>query len=340
MNDQDKLSRASTGRNAPADPLESQYSAVRDSAGFRLMDERIVIEIKGDDRASFMHGLCSNDVQGLKPGSVMYSLLLTEHAHLISDFYLWCESDRFLLEIDRSLWARSREHLEKFLVADDVEFEELSDLQLIDLEGPASGEIIGRICDSDGCPPDSWQHTKTRFGLVANLPRLGGSAFTILGDETQARILGAALTAVSVPQVSLDVLEIIRVEQGLTRVGVDAGEKTIALEARFENAISFNKGCYLGQETIERATARGGLKKRLFGLRFSDNTPPGAGSTVMFQGKEVGRVTSVATSPKLGVVGLSILHHSAWKPGTDVTVVSSTNEMRAKVSDLPFAPAG
>ncbi len=132
-------------------------------------------------------------------------------------------------------------------------------------------------------------------------------------------------------------LEILRVEQGLARVGVDATEKTIALEARLERGISYNKGCYVGQETVERATARGGVKKRL--VRASNRGRPHAASgsrRAWLEGKEVGHLTSVAASPRLGVVGLGILHHSAWKPGATVVLKDSAGETPAVISDLPF----
>jgi len=130
------------------------------------------------------------------------------------------------------------------------------------------------------------------------------------------------------------VIEAIRIENGIARIGIDTGDKTIALEARLNRAISFNKGCYLGQETIERATARGGLKKRMFGLKFNTVDVPMAGAVLSLDGKEVGRVTSAVRSPRFGAIGLAILHHSAWTPGTDLKVGEGGV---ATVTELPFA---
>ena len=121
-----------------------------------------------------------------------------------------------------------------------------------------------------------------------------------------------------VREVSIDAAEIVRVESGTARVGVDTNDKTIALEARMEPAISFSKGCYIGQETVERATARGALKRRLMGLRIDGARVPAADARVMLAGKEVGHLTSPLRSPRLGVIALAVLHHSAWAPGTAV----------------------
>jgi folate-binding protein YgfZ len=137
-------------------------------------------------------------------------------------------------------------------------------------------------------------------------------------------------------QIGAEALEVLRIEHGLARIGVDAGDKTIALEARLNPAISFNKGCYLGQETIERATARGALKKRLYGLRIDGPRAPAQGAPVMLDGKEVGRLTSLAISPRFGIIGLSILHHSAWMAGAVVSVRDADGEVGATVSELPF----
>ena len=118
---------------------------------------------------------------------------------------------------------------------------------------------------------------------------------------------------------------------------MDTSDKTIALEARLDRAISLNKGCYLGQETIERATARGGLKKRMFGIKF--NGPVSAGAILTLGGNTVGRVSSATRSPRLGAIGLAILHHSAWQPGTELKVGETGTAVEtgtAIVADLPF----
>jgi len=269
----------------PAPAPESHKSrAARDCAaisagvGIATLDHRLIVRITGDDRIPFMHGMCSNDIKGLGTGAVAPALMLTEHAHIIADFFVYAEADALLLEIDRALWPQARSHLEKFLVADEVEFDELD---LVDVLDPAGTQLFA--------------------------------------------------------EVDVNALDLLRVEHGLARVGIDSTDKTIALEARLDSAISFSKGCYLGQETIERATARGGLKKKLFGLRIDGDRLPAAGSTIVLEGKEVGRLTSIVQSPRCGIIGLSILHHNAWPEGTRVTIADTGGEVPARVCELPFA---
>ena len=322
----------------PARSIAEDYKALTSGVAVRVLKERIVVRMIGDDRVSFLHGMCSNDIKGLAAGAIVPALFLTEHAHVIADCFVWATDDVLLLDIDRDAWPRVRAHLERLLVADDVEMEELDELAVIDVEGPNALDVIRRIAGKAADILEPWRHTSEEDFRFASLPRFGTPAFTILAASRKAADLTVQLCA-HVPgamQIGAEALEVLRIEQGLARIGVDAGEKTIALEARLNPAISFNKGCYLGQETIERATARGALKKRLCGLRIDGPREPARGAPVMLDGKEAGRLTSVANSPRFGIIGLSILHHSAWTDGAVVSVRDADGEVRATVNDLPF----
>jgi len=333
-----------TGESAAT--IARDYGAIATGAGLATPGGRLLVRVSGDDRVPFMHGMCTNDIKGLATGAVSPALILTEHAHLIAGFFVYADADALLLEIDRTLWPKTRAHLEKFLVADDVEFEELDALSVIDVEGPLAVRTVATVTGDAPLALAPWRHLDAGGLRIANLPRFGAPAFTIIVDRTRIpsiidslRDRAAAAGLDTVAPVGPDALEIVRVEHGIARIGLDTGDKTIALEARFESAISYNKGCYLGQETIERATARGGLKKKLYGLRVSGHRIPAAGAAIMLDMKEVGRLTSIVDSPRFGVIGLSILHHSAWQPGTTVTIAGpdTSGDLSAIVSDLPFA---
>ena len=305
-------------------------STDRPNAGVLALDARILVRVTGDDRASFLHGMCTADVSGAKPGAILPALFLTEHAHVIADAFIWVTPDALLLDIDADAWSRTHAHLEKLLVADDVEFEDATDLAVIDVEGPAALDAAGVASLAP------WSFIEASSSLVGNLPRYGGAAASVIAPRVSVVSTVAAILAKVPHSRSIDssLLEVIRIENGVARVGVDTTDKTIALEARLNRAISFNKGCYLGQETIERATARGGLKKRMFGLKFNDMDFPAAGAVLTLDGKEVGRVTSAVRSPHFGAIGLAILHHSAWTQGTKLKVGEGG---AAIVSELPFA---
>ena len=330
--------------------MEADYGALRAGAGVRLCAERVVIRMSGDDRASFLHGMCSNDIKGLKSGDLAAALFLTERAHLIAEANVWAIADALLLEMERALWPAVREHLERFLVADDVELDEDSDALkydgVIQIDGPRAAAAIAAVFGEPAALPGAWRFGEAEGGaLIAQVTRSGAPAYTILAERASAADIVTRLTAAGggeheVRAVSIEGAEILRVESGAARVGVDTNDKTIALEARMEPAISFSKGCYIGQETIERATARGALKRRLMGLRINGARVPPAGARVMLAGKEVGHLTSPLRSPRLGVIALAILHHSAWTPGTAVKIDGADGEFAAIVGELPFAQAG
>ena len=326
---------ATTGSEIAAD-----YAAVTSGAGVRILAGRKVVRVVGDDRATFFHGMCSADVKSAAPGAVLPALILTEHAHVIADLFIWVIDDALLLDVEVDAWTRARAHLERLLVADDVEFEEELELSIIDIEGPGAPAAVREFLGEKIPVEKDWSHNGKASGtpdvIVGRLPRYGARAFSLIVQESAAsqivaRIVNAQPDA---KQIGDEVLEVIRVENGIARIGVDAVDKTIALEARLNRAISFNKGCYVGQETIERATARGALKKRMFGLRVDGNRVPARGAAVNLQGKEVGRIGSSIWSPRFGVIALAILHHSAWAPGTRVSIREGGD---AAVSDLPFA---
>ncbi|HYB89503.1 MAG TPA: glycine cleavage T C-terminal barrel domain-containing protein [Candidatus Binataceae bacterium] len=319
-------------------PDAADYDALVRGAGVYRTPSRIVVRTVGDDRVSFLHGMCSGDVKGATAGTVIPALFLTEHAHLIADFFAWVADDAILLDIDSPLWMRAREHLERLLVADDVEFEESAPLSVICVFGPRAADAIRAVAGEQAASLAEWRHLNLGDLVIGNVPRLGAGAFAVLAPSANAARVSAQIAAATpgAREVGEAAVETVRIENGIVRAGIDTTASTIALEARLEGAISFRKGCYVGQETIERATAHGALKKRLFGLRFDGRRLPACGAEVMLAGKAVGRATSVALSPRFGPIGLSILHHSAWNPGTRVEVEASGGAITAQVSEIPF----
>jgi folate-binding protein YgfZ len=318
-----------------------EYHAIHSGAGSHVIDNRLIVRVSGDDRITFMHGMCTADVNHLPPGNVTRALFLTERAHVIADVFIYVLEEQALwLEVERARWPAVRAHLERFLVADDVELEELDGLTVLDIEGPASPDPVAEYFGDDIRELNQWRHLARNGLRIASLPRYGGPAFTIIGDETgvvsaagRIRNLGSALC-----ELHAATLELLRIENGLALVGTDTDERTLALEARLESAIAFHKGCYVGQETIERATAHGALKRRLCGLRIAGDEIPQAGALIRLEGKEIGRLSSVAHSPQAGVIGLGILHHSVWPAGTRVSIIGDAGTFSASVSELPFGP--
>ena len=334
-----KLEATDYPRSADSDgraaTFEADYDAVRRAAGVRVLDELVVVRVVGDDRVSFFHGMCSADVKGAKPNDVLAALILTEHAHVIAELFIWVTDDALLLDIDADAWTRTRAHLERLLVADDVEFEDASDVSIVDIEGPRALDAAGIVGGDGVASLAEWRSVSVGDLRIANIPRVGGPAVSIVAPRARVdSIVGKVIESIADSRrIESAVIEAIRIENGIAQIGVDTTDKTIALEARLNRAISFNKGCYLGQETIERATSRGGLKKRMFGIKFKGPAPSVA-AALSLGGKTVGSVSSAIRSPRLGAIGLAILHYSAWQPGTELKVDDGGI---ARVADLPFS---
>jgi folate-binding protein YgfZ len=333
--DHPQLNAAETHAAASvAELVRADYDALRQGAGVRAVPGRIVVRMAGDDRVSFLHGMCSNDVKNAAPGTVVPALILTEHAHLIADFFAWIAEDSILIEIDAARWAPARAHLERLLVADDVEFEDAPALAVIDIEGPRAADAVRALAGEAATTLNQWRYLRAGELLIGNVPRLGTPAFAVIGPAARLAEMLAKVAALgpNFRAIGEQAVEIVRIENGIARAGVDTNDKTIALEARLDRSISFTKGCYVGQETIERATARGGLKRRLFGIRFEGGIPS-LGAALRLDGKEVGRVTSAALSPRTGAIGLAILHQAAWTVGARVQIDGAGS---GTVSELPF----
>ena len=313
--------------------LDTQYDALTQKVGLARLDDRMVVRVTGDDRVAFMHGMCSQDIQHLQPGMAAPALVLTEHAHVVADFFIYATGEALLIDIERALWTRTRAHLEQFLVADDVEFEELDDLVVIDVEGPLAPQALAAIDGEVARALKEWRHIIAGSTRIALIPRFGVPAYTLLAAASAAAHLVELLfhATPGAQLIASSTLDLLRIEHGLARVGVDSMDKTLALEARLERAISFNKGCYIGQETIERATARGGIKKRLCSLLIEGEQVPPVNSPVLLDGKEVGRLTSVLRSPHLGIVALGMLHHSAWEKSLALTITHGEHALPATV---------
>jgi folate-binding protein YgfZ len=176
--------------------------------------------------------------------------------------------------------------------------------------------------------------------IVTRVTDAGEPGFDLYVETAHAKALEAALFASGVVKLERDAAEALRIEAGVPRFGADLDEETIPLEAGIEaRAISFTKGCYVGQEVIIRVLHRGHgrVARKLVGLLFDAGDPPAAGSAVHAAEREIGRITSSATSPAMGrAIALAYVHRDFLAPGTNVTV----NGAHAVVHELPFVQRG
>jgi folate-binding protein YgfZ len=259
---------------------------------------RTFLRATGKDARDYLHRMCTQDVLRLAPGQSAYAAFLNAKGHLLGEGHLLVEPDGVLLELDPAAGAETRAHLEKFVIMDDVTLEDASGaLRVLPVLGPEAAVRLGPRGGARRIPTD----------------RRGAPGLDLWLAPAEAEALRAALVAEGAAELSADALEALRILGGVARFGADVDATRLPMEAGLTRAaISFSKGCYIGQEVVLRATARGHLQRGLVQLAL----PPGAGpgTPLAAGGQEVGVVTSAVDTPE-GRVGLGYLRRAHWKQG-------------------------
>lgn len=289
---------------------------------------RTKLVLTGDDRVRFLHGMVSNDIEALRPGQGCHAAMLTTKGKLLADLVVYADADALLLELDGTLRDKIRTTLEKHIVMDDVEVRDVSDeLPELGVYGDDAPGVLGAVT---GLDPGALAALPSYHFLVAGETRvartreLGGVGYHVLGNiEFSAAVLSEAEW------------EERRIEAGTPRYGVDMGEDRLPIEAGIDDAVSFTKGCYLGQEVIARATNLGHINRRLVGLILDGEAPAAAGSRLSAPTRpEAGFVTSSVRSRRLGkTIALGYVHRTLWDPGTRLTLADGR---AVTVAPLPF----
>jgi folate-binding protein YgfZ len=253
---------------------------------------------------------------------------------ILSDVVVLALEDRLRLRVAPRQEEAIAAHLRRFVLADRVEIRTLPELQCLTLAGPGAREALGGTVEELDRP---WRHVHaTVAGTEVLAERTGGlgvEAYTLWVAAAEASALAERLLEDErVRPAGFEALERVRIEAGVPRWGRDFGIESFPQETGLEEAVSYTKGCYLGQEIVARIHYRGGVQKTLRGLRFDGEIA--AGTPLLAEGRPAGSATSVAFSPLLGSwVGLSILHKRAAEPGTLLEVEGGA---KAEVVELPF----
>lgn len=320
---------------APASEIATAYRRLREDCG--LVDAGPVdrLRLGGADRQRFLGGLVTCEVKVLEPGQGAYGFFTDIKGRLLADAVILADADALWLELPAGTAAAIEAHLLKYRIADRVEVEPIAGARWLSVVGPDAGAVL----DSDLRAAD-WSHTEVSlFGAPMTVfrdRRLGAPALSLRVDaETAERILAAARGATddrSLAIVDPRALEIVRVEAGRPRFGVDMSGDNFPQETGLEaETVSYSKGCYLGQEIVARIHYRGGVNRRLTGLSFASDADQ-SGRELSAGGRGVGTVTSFVRSPRHGPIGLAIVHRRA-EDGSQVEVEGGAT---ARLVPLPF----
>jgi folate-binding protein YgfZ len=322
------------------DPL-AEHQAVRKALGLLDLSFRRCFAMKGKDAVKFLHRMVSNDIQSLAPGQGTYAALLTAQGRIVADLRVYRTEQGLLVESDADLRPKLIESLRRYVIGDKVEIEPI-EAYSIGFEGPQARGLLGKTLHLDLPPLGEYGHFATNYaGFPVRIVRASNtgeegysvwvSANGMMGVWGGA--CGQAPTYGMLPS-GAEALETLRIEAGIPRYGSELSEDTLPHEARLMNALSFTKGCYVGQEIVERTRTRGHVNWILSGLFVDSVEPPAPGSKFIAEGKEAGEVTSACLSPTLGrTIALAYLRREFSEPGTKLTLHSGGS---AEVTSLPF----
>jgi folate-binding protein YgfZ len=308
--------------------LDAQYRQLREECGLVDRSERGKLLVKGAEAAEYLQGQLTNDVERLGVGEGCYAALLDRKGHMQADMRvlkltedeIWIDTEGVTLEV-------VRRHLETYKIGRDVEVEDVTaERAILSLIGPRSAEIVGTA----GAPEHSCEKT-TVHRIDCTLVGTG-LGLDLIVDTEHVTPLRTTLLAMGTDEVSPEAAEILRIEAGTPRFGAEMDSSTMPAEAGIvEAAVDFEKGCYIGQETVARLHYKGRPNRHLRGLRLSAPAP--AGTPLRLGDREVGRIGGSCVSPVHGPIALAILRREA-EPGAELAV--GEDGVTARVSDLPF----
>jgi folate-binding protein YgfZ len=297
-----------------ADTITAGYSALTNGAGIVDLSARGRIRVTGEDRARLLHAMTTNHVQQLQPGEGLYAFFLNAQGRIQADAYVLCFEDHFLLDTEPETREPLFQHLDRFIIADDVTLEDITgETMCLGLEGPKAGEIAGAAALP--APHHRCSHTDWEGATVAMIASTGPHGIRIYAPAARRDEIVPALEGAGALAASPEDAEAARIRHFHPRYGVDITESTLPQETQQMHALHFQKGCYLGQEIVERIRSRGHVNKQLMGFRLEGHAVPPAGSALFAGGKEVGEVTSATDSPDAGIFGLAYVRVPYNKPG-------------------------
>jgi folate-binding protein YgfZ len=325
----------------------AEYRAVRDAVGLLDLSHRGLLQFTGPDRLSFLQGMLSNDLHSLKTFDGQYAALLTQQGKVVADVRVLCAMNSFYLDFWEFLKEKILGHLNRYLIADEVEIADRSDeYATLSLQGPRSEALLRAAAGSAELPNNPVGHAMVHLAaaevcVIAD-SHTGERGFDLIIPKSAlnnvAVVLQQAGPALAARWVGDGAQEILRMEAGIPLYGIDFDENNLLLETALDRSVSFNKGCYLGQEVMERIRSRGHVNKKLCGLVIEGEAAANRGDTISVSGQSVGSVTSSVCSPRLGKpIALGYVSREFWDPGTAVTIRSGPAEYGATVSTLPFA---
>jgi folate-binding protein YgfZ len=342
----DKTVSERPGGQAGAGPsdfgdIQAEFAALLSGCGVYDLSSRAKIVLTGSDRVRWLNGMVTNNVRDLAAGQGVYAFLLNPQGRILADIYAYNRGDSLLVDTDQSLLAKVLEIFERYIIMDDVEIANASDgLTAMGLSGPKSQDVARAA----GLEVPQLQPLQ-----FVNLTLLEVPVAAVRGDNEavqsfelwmapdKTEAVSAMLVKAGARPVGTAALELLRIASGIPRYGQDIRERDLPQETEQQRALNFTKGCYIGQEIVERIRSRGNVHRKFAGF-LVDGPPPPAGTKIQADEKDVGEITSAASLPLTGgerPVALGYIRREVASPGKTL----SAGEAKLTVANVPLEKA-
>ncbi len=323
-----------------------EYQAVRSCVGLFDLCHRSLLQFTGPDRVAYLPGMVSNNVEILSPGQGTHAAVLDIHGKIQADIRILCMQNHLLIDLWEALKEKVVNHLNRYLIADEVEINDLTDRYgIVSVQGPKSDHLLEGLLKTNKLPSmelshDEFTDANARFRVVY-ASHTGEKGYDLIIEKKDLLPLMLSIQktgkAHSIRWVGCQAQEMLRVEAGIPRYGTDMGEDKLLLETGLDNAVSFQKGCYLGQEVVERINSRGHVNRKLVGLTLEGDQAARQGDAIYGGQSQIGEVTSSIFSPILKCpLALGYVQREHIEQGTQAMIHSNGKRIPAVVSRLPF----
>jgi len=294
----DAISPASDLENLP-----SEFAELVSGCGLVDLSSRAKIALRGSDRVRWLNGMVTNNIRDLAVGKGVYAFLLNPQGHILADMYAYNRAESLTVDTDQSQLEKLVATFDRYIIMDDVELANLSDqLQSVGLAGPNAGNVL-RKAGFDFPRLEALQFTDVTWQNAA-VTLVRGDHPAVEGYELwlaqeQASSLQNALAQADAKPVGAAALDLLRIAAGIPRYGQDIRERDLPQETSQDRALHFSKGCYVGQEIVERIRSRGAVHRKFAGFEVQGSLPA-PGAKLQAEGKDVGEITSAASLPVKG----------------------------------------
>jgi tRNA-modifying protein YgfZ len=313
------------------------YDSLRSSAAWLDLSGRGKIRMTGEDRVRLLHAMSTNDIQKLESGRGCYAFFLNAQGRILADAHVYNLGESLLLDTEPETTQKLMEHLDKYIIADDATLtDETAQLAAIGIEGPESEAAMAAL----GAPvPGEAESTAVwQGGFVAAVSATGATGFRLFVPAEQKSDVIARLSAIV--EADAEAANAVRLEHGKPRYGDDITERFLVQETNQMQAVSFTKGCYLGQEIVERVRSRAQIHRVLTPLRIHSPLPPAPRTKLSVDGKDVAEITSAAFSPAFDeVAALGYVRVEELQNKAEMVVTGSEPPVRAAFAPEAPAPA-